>query len=122
MEKPDISSALANLFEIISKSNKYIDLTTPWNLYKEEKEEELNCVLYHLIESLRIFAVLITPFMPNLPDKIFEQLNIPSNLQNIESVKEYGMLTEIKVVPEGKPLFMRLDEASEIEKIKLMMN
>lgn len=75
MEQMKFSVALQHVWKLISRSNKYIDETMPWQLAKDEsKKDELNTVLYHLAENLRIAAVLIQPFMTEAPKKIFELL------------------------------------------------
>ena len=77
MEKMEFSVALASVWELISRTNKYIDETSPWVLAKdEEKQAELSSVMVHLAESLRIVAVLLQPFLTKTPTNIFEQLSI----------------------------------------------
>ena len=74
MDKMEISVAIRTVWNLISRSNKYIDLTGPWALAKDEsKQERLQTVMYNLIESLRIISVLIAPFMPNTAPKIWKQ-------------------------------------------------
>lgn len=123
METLHVSNALAEIWNIISKSNKYIDETAPWTLAKSENDEDrekLKSVMYHLIENLRIVAVLLQPFMPDTPIKIFEQLKIDNEeLKEWDSSKNYGSLKgEIAVIEKGEPLFIRLDMDEEVEYIK----
>ena len=117
-----VSNALSTIWEIISRSNKYIDETAPWILAKSENEEDkekLKSVMYHLAENLRIVAVLLIPFMPETSEKMFKQLGIESaELKTWESIQTYGKLNEGKVIEKGEPLFMRLDTEEEINYIK----
>ena len=121
MESIHISNALSRIWEIISRSNKYIDETAPWVLAKSENEEDrekLKSVMYHLIENLRIIAVLLQPFMPETAEKMFKQLGIKNELKSWNSVQKYGKIESGKVIEKGEPLFMRLDIEEEINYIK----
>ena len=127
MDSLHVSNSLTEIWNIISKSNKYTDETAPWTLAKSENEEDkdkLRNVMYHLLENLRIVAVLLQPFMPDTPIKMFEQLKINDDkLKEWDSTKEYGMLEgNISVVEKGEPLFMRLDMDEEIDYIRNEMN
>ena len=71
------SNALTHIWELVGKTNKYIDETTPWNLAKEEtKRERLGTVLYNLAESIRIISIMIQPFMTQTPTRIWNQLGL----------------------------------------------
>lgn len=122
MDNLHISNSLSEIWEIISRTNKYIDETEPWVLAKsedEETQEKLKSVMYHLVENLRIVAVLLRPFMPETPVKMFNQLGIKNDeLKTWESIKEYGKINSGKVIEKGEPLFMRLDVEEEVEFIK----
>ena len=103
----------------MSRTNKYIDETTPWILAKQEETEKLKAVIYHLIEKLRRIAILIKPIMNDTSENMLKQLGIEvENLKTWESLAEYTKLENIKVIEKGEPLFMRLNEAEEIEYIK----
>ncbi len=116
-----ISNSLSSLFNIISKANKYIDDTEPWVLAKsEENKDKLNCVMYHLVESLRIFAIYINPFMPDTSENILNQLGINEQYRTLESAS-FGKSENIKVIEKGIPLFERLDVNTSIDEIKEMM-
>ena len=123
MDNSHICDALSEIWEIISKANKYIDETMPWVLYKEEKMEELDDVMYHLVEALRKVGIMIKPAMEDTSNSIFEQLNIKDeNLQSWESLKEYPECNqELKVIEKGQPLFERLEVEKEIEEILELM-
>ncbi len=123
MDSIHVSNALGEIWNIISRSNKYIDETAPWTLAKsevEEDKEKLASVMYHLVENLRIVAVLLQPFMKETSKKMLEQLGIKDeNLTNWDSIDEYGKINEgIKVIEKGEPLFMRLDMEEEVNYIK----
>lgn len=76
MSHLEIGATLDEIFEVLRRSNKYIDETTPWTLAKEEdKKERLETVLYHLIESIRVCAVFLSPFLPETSEKIFQQIH-----------------------------------------------
>jgi len=122
MDTVHTSNALSDIWEIIARSNKYIDETAPWVLAKQEDEEskeKLKSVMYHLIENLRIIAVLLQPFMPETSTKIFKQLGIENEeLKAWDSIEEYGRIDGGKVIEKGEPLFMRLDMEEEVEYIR----
>ncbi|MDG0768121.1 methionine--tRNA ligase [Bacillus halotolerans] len=119
MENMEFSVALSTLWQLISRTNKYIDETAPWVLAKDpEKEKELQSVMYHLAESLRISAVLLQPFLTKTPVKMFEQLGISDDaLKAWDSITAFGQLTDTKV-QKGEPLFPRLEAEEEIAYIK----
>src|SRR5699024_106386 len=74
MDKMQFSVALESIWQLVGRTNKYIDETLPWNLAKEEAHrDELGSVLYHLAESLRYISILIQPFMTRTPQKIWTQ-------------------------------------------------
>ena len=94
----EIASSIQEIWNIVSRTNKYIDETMPWALFKEEKIEELKDVMYHLVEVLRKVAILIKPCMEESSAKIFEQLMIKDeNLMTWDSIKTYPELGRRKV-------------------------
>lgn len=124
MEKMEFSVALASVWELVSRTNKYIDETQPWVLAKDdEKRNELASVMVHLAESLRRVAILLQPFLTQTPMNIFKQLNITNkDNTNWESLIDFGLLPQgIKVVTKGEPIFPRLDLEEEINYIKEKM-
>ncbi|KZR56731.1 methionine--tRNA ligase [Bacillus badius] len=123
MEKMEFSVALSALWQLVSRTNKYIDETQPWVLAKAEEKDKLGDVMVHLAESLRRIAVLLKPFLTRTPQKMFEQLNIQSEeLQSWESLSEFGMIPEgTTVVKKGEPIFPRLEIEEEISYIKEKM-
>ena len=123
MDEAHISNGLTEIWKIISRTNKYIDETMPWVLFKEEKTTELESVMYHLVEVLRKVAIMIKPVMEDSSKSIFNQLGIKdTNLMYWDSIKEYPEFNDIKVVEKGTPLFARLDPNEEIDFLKEEMN
>ena len=125
MEKYMLSNALIELWQIITRTNKYIDETSPWALAKdEEKKTELDSVMYHLTENLRKVAIMIYPFMKDTANNMFEQLGITEeNLKAIESLNLYtNGISNVKVIEKGIPLFQRLDMEEEVNYIKGKMS
>ncbi|HPL52704.1 MAG TPA: methionine--tRNA ligase [Bacillota bacterium] len=109
------SNALAEIWRLIGRANKYIDETMPWVLAKDEaKKERLATVLYNLAEVLRMIAVLIEPFMPNAPVKIFDQLGVDDeSLKTWESIKNFGVLKAGTITRKGEIIFPRVEFAKE---------
>ncbi len=124
MDEVHVSNSLEEIWQIISRTNKYIDETMPWILYKEEKVEELKNVMYHLVENLRKIAILIRPYMEETSPKMFNQLGMSdTELMTWDSMKEYPEYkNNLRVVEKGEPLFIRLDLDEEIEFLKNEMN
>ncbi len=122
MKELEVANALQEIWNLVSRTNKYIDETSPWVLAKEENTEKLQACIYHLIENLRKIAILIIPFMPNTSKKMFEQLGIiDENLKTWDSLKEYENIKNTKVIEKGEPLFMRLDAKEEVEYLQSIM-
>ncbi len=120
MDDLQFSNALADIWKLIGRANKYIDETTPWILAKSEEDRpRLGTVLYHLAEILRMVSVLIQPFMPHTPGEIQKQLGIPGSEETTwDSLKEFGHLKSGIRVERGKAIFPRLDPAVEIAELE----
>ncbi|MBF0719719.1 methionine--tRNA ligase [Staphylococcus sciuri] len=121
MENMQFSVALAEVWKLISRTNKYIDETTPWVLAKDENEREmLENVMIHLVENIRFAAVLLRPFLTHAPYEIFRQLNLErGKLDTFESIEQYGAIDQdIKVIEKPEPIFPRLDVEQEVAFIK----
>lgn len=116
-----ISNAIAETWNLVARTNKYIDETTPWVLAKEDKKEELASVMYHLVENLRRIAILIRPYMKHTSEKMLNQLSIGAELQTWDSLKDYDKIENITVTQKPEVLFARLDPQVELEAIKEMM-
>jgi methionyl-tRNA synthetase len=123
MERMEFSVALTALWQLVSRTNKYIDETQPWALAKEEsKRKELASVMTHLAESIRHIAILLKPFLTRTPQGIFTQLGIQNEeLQTWESMSQFGQIPEGAKVAKGQPLFPRLDLDEEVQYIKEQM-
>ncbi len=123
MEEYEISNALQEIWTIVSRTNKYIDETMPWQLAKdEEQKEKLQSSMYHLIENLRKIAILIKPFMGHTSENILRQIGIQDeNLKTWESLQSYDKIENAKVIEKGEPIFMRLNVEEEIEFLKEVM-
>ncbi|NBD22713.1 methionine--tRNA ligase [Paenibacillus glycinis] len=124
MERMEFSVALTAIWQLVSRTNKYIDETQPWTLAKsEEKRGELASVMHHLAESLRIISILLQPFLTNAPLKIRAQLGIAEGeLTAWDSTKRFGSLPGGTRVAKGDPIFPRLDVAEETAFIAVSMN
>ena len=115
IEKYQFSNALAEIWKLIARANKYIDETAPWVLGKDEAQfPRLAAVLYHLCEVLRIVSILLTPFMPNTAPKMQEQLGISGESVSYASAGTWGGFPEGAVIQKGEALFPRIDVEKEI--------
>ena len=114
LEQLQFNVALQNIWKLISRTNKYIDETTPWILAREEKTAELSNVLAHLVESLRVAGTLLRPFLVETPEQIAEQLGLELETDMSWDKLAYGNFPEgRKVVKKGQPIFPRLDVEEE---------
>ncbi|MBR2129582.1 methionine--tRNA ligase [Aerococcus sp.] len=123
MDDLQFSVALDHVWEIISRTNKYIDETAPWILAKDEAEtSKLQSVMYHLVDSLRVIAILIQPVMVETPANIFEQLGLDFDADAGFENAKVGLYPETaKVVGKGQPIFPRLDHDEEVAYIQAQM-
>ena len=118
MEKFQFQNALEEVFKVIARANKYIDETGPWILAKDEsKKDRLATVLYNLLETVRICAVLLTPFMPDSVEKIFTQIGASENEQTWDSAEAFGVLHDGVTVCKGDAIFPRIDAKKELEEL-----
>jgi methionyl-tRNA synthetase len=123
MENMEFSVALSTLWQLVSRTNKYIDETQPWVLAKaEEDKEKLASVMNHLAESLRIVAVMLKPFLTQTPGKIFGQLGVTDEeLMDWDSLATFGAMKEGTSVSKGNPIFPRLEAKEEVAYIQEQM-
>ncbi len=122
IENFEIADSLKEIWQLIARTNKYIDETAPWQLAKEEETEKLASSMYHLIESLRKIAILISPFMKDTAKNIFRQIGITDlKLQMWETLQTNIALENTQVIAQGEPIFMRRKAEEEIEYLKNMM-
>ena len=118
MEHYAFQNVLAEVFKVISRTNKYIDETAPWALGKDESQKaRLACVLYNLLESLRVSAALLTPFMPESAEKIAQQIGACAEDVSYENAGRYGVLPKDVTVHKGATLFPRIDMQKELEEL-----
>ena len=118
MDGFQFSNALAEVWKLIARSNKYIDETMPWALGKApDKAPRLAAVLYNLCECLRIVSILVTPFMPETAPKIQAQIGAGADVCNWDSADQWGLLPADAVVSKGETLFPRIDVAKEIAEL-----
>lgn len=102
------NEALEEIMEVLRKCNKYIDDTTPWTLAKDEaKKDRLATVLYNLLESIRICAVLLSPFIPTTSTKIFNQLN--TKVTSYDSISTFGNIELDNHLNNPEILFNRIE-------------
>ncbi|WP_455442354.1 methionine--tRNA ligase [Streptococcus parasanguinis] len=121
MNAVDYPRALEAVWNIISRTNKYIDETAPWVLAKEDGDkEQLAAVMAHLAASLRVVAHLIQPFMMNTSNAIMEQLGLDLDF-DLENLTLAGFPENVTVVAKGTPIFPRLDMDEEIAYIQSQM-
>ena len=122
LDEYEIANALQEIWNLVSRTNKYIDETMPWELAKNEETEKLKSCMYHLVENLRKIAILVKPFINDTAENILRQLGIENeDMKNWKNLKEYNLLEDIKVIEKGEPIFMRLKQEEEVEYIKNMM-
>ena len=113
MEKYAFQNALAEVFKVISRANKYIDENAPWVLAKnEENHPRLARVLYNLLETVRICAGLLSPFMPETSEAIAQRLD--GARMDWDSLNTYGVLPRNVAAVAGAPLFPRIDMEKEL--------
>ncbi|MFN6736240.1 methionine--tRNA ligase [Enterococcus gallinarum] len=122
MDKMEFSTALSEVWTLISRANKYIDETQPWVLAKDpEKKAELDSVMVHLAESLRIVAILLQPIMTETPANIFHQLGLTSEAMDLKDLRFGEFPSDTKVVAKGTPIFPRLELETEVAYIQKKM-
>ena len=103
MDKLEVSSSIDEIFNVLRASNKYIDETTPWILAKDDsKKDMLETVIYNLLESIRVCAVLLKPYLPNTSNEILKQINNNTDSLNYLNDNSY-------VLGDASPLFKRID-------------
>lgn len=121
MEKMQFSVVLADVWTLVSRTNKYIDETQPWVLAKEESDKpKLGAVMRNLAESLHQIAVMLQPFMTSTPKRMIEQLGLDDKFLAWETIETFGntISANIKVVEKGIPIFPRLESEVEIAYIR----
>ena len=119
MEAFQFSSALNEVFRLLDRANKYIDETTPWILAKsEETKPRLLTVMKNLCESIRLAAIMLTPFMPDSSAKILDLLNVPENARSLEARCFCADENATWHTTVGAPLFPRIDMEKELKELE----
>ena len=123
MEKFQFQNGLEEIFKVIQRANKYIDENAPWALAKdmEANGPRLAAVLYNLLETVRVCAVLLTPFMPESCGKIFAQIGAEESARTWDSAARWGVLPAGVSVSKGDSLFPRIDMAKELSELDAIM-
>ena len=118
MDKTQINNALAEIFKVVSRANRYIDETAPWVLGKDEsKKARLATVLYNLLETIRIVSTLLSNFMPTTMPKVWEQIGAAESDITYENAGKFGVLPADVTVHRGEIIFPRIDVDKEIEEL-----
>lgn len=118
MDKTQINNALAEIFKVVSRANKYIDETAPWVLGKDEsKKARLATVLYNLLETIRIVSTPLSNFMPTTMPKVWEQIGAAESDITYENAGKFGVLPADVTVHRGEIIFPRIDVNKEIEEL-----
>lgn len=124
IDETQLNNALAEIFKVVSRANKYIDETMPWVLAKDEAmRPRLARVLYNLLEAIRIATTPLSAFMPTTMPKIWEQIGMGKDLATYENMGKWGVLSSTVTVKRGEVLFPRIDVDKEIEELnKIICN
>ena len=122
IDETQLNNALAEIFKVVSRANKYIDETTPWILGKDDsKKARLATVLYNLLEAIRITTTLLSCFMPSTMPKAWEQIGADDALITYENAGRYGVLPANVTVKRGPALFPRIDVEKEIDELNALI-
>lgn len=118
MDKTQLNNALAEIFKVVSRANKYIDETAPWVLAKDENNRtRLATVLYNLLETIRIVSTLLSAFMPTTMPRALEQIGADKAAATYDNADKFGVLPLDVTVKKGEALFPRIDVEKEIEEL-----
>ena len=119
-DKIHLADGLDKIMNVLSIANKYIDETAPWNLAKEEDKSRLACVLYNLLETIRICGTLLAPVIPNSMNKVWEKLGLNEKDITWNKASTFGIF-EYSGVNKGENLFPRIDAEAEIEELNKLL-
>ena len=119
MERFQFQNALEQVFKTIQRANKYIDENAPWALAKDPTNRvRLATVMYHLLETIRICATLLTPFIPESAEKIFDQIGACEGCRTWEKANVWGSLRPDATVHKGEALFPRIDAEKALAELE----
>lgn len=122
IDNTQINLALAEIFKLVDRSNKYIDETEPWILGKNpERKARLATVLYNLLESIRIASSLLSSFMPATMPKVWEQIGANESHVSYDNMDKFNILPFDVVVKRGDIIFPRIDIDKEIEELNAII-
>ena len=119
MDSYHIADAVAAVFDLFGRANKYIDETTPWTLAKDEaNKERLGTVMYNLLEAIRWGAVMLLPLLPGTANEVLGMLNAQArSFETIGTADKFCGIVAGSEVADSKVLFARVDEAKKLEEI-----
>lgn len=121
MNKFDTSKALTHIFDLLGRANKYIDETAPWVLNKEGNTQRLKTVMFNLSEAIRFAAVLLTPFLPQTPSKIYKSFPFDETQKTLDSLKTFGSKKTAGVkVEQNEALYARLDVQKVLKEMETL--
>ena len=121
MNKFDTSKALTHIFDLLGRVNKYIDETVPWVLNKEGNTQRLKTVMFNLSEAIRFAAVLLTPFLPQTPSKIYKSFPFDESQKTLDSLKTFGSKKTAGVkVEQNEALYARLDVQKVLKEMETL--
>lgn len=121
MNKFDTSKALTHIFDLLGRANKYIDETAPWVLNKEGNTQRLKTVMFNLSEAIRFAAVLLTPFLPQTPSKIYNSFPFDESQKTLDSLKTFGSKKTAGVkVEQNEALYARLDVQKVLKEMETL--
>ena len=120
MEHFAFQNGLAEIFKVIDRANKYIDENAPWVLAKDitANGSRLAHVMYNLLETLRICAILLTPFIPTSAAEVLRQIGADAACSTWDSAAQWGALSETVAVQRGENLFPRIDADKALEELE----
>ena len=122
IDNTQINLALAEIFKLVDRSNKYIDETEPWVLGKNpEKKARLATVLYNLLECIRISSALLSSFMPSTMPKVWEQIGAEEEHVSYDNMNKFNVLPVDVKVKRGDIIFPRIDIDKEIEALNAII-
>ena len=118
VENTQLNNALAEIFKVVSRANKYIDETTPWVLARDEANKpRLACVLYNLLETIRIVSTLLSAFMPTTMPIVWQQIGASETDVLYDNSATFGVLPRTVTVHKGDIIFPRIDVDKEIDEL-----
>ena len=122
IDKTQLNNALAEIFTVVSRANKYIDETAPWVLGRDETQKaRLATVLYNLLDTIRIVSTLLSAFMPSTMPKIWEQIGASKDCTTYENAGTFGVLDKNVTVKRGEVIFPRIDVQKEIDELNAII-